>query len=638
MCGLAGVVGRPPGGGNGAAVAGMLAALAHRGPDDEGSWIEADVAFGHRRLSLVDLTPSGRQPMHSADGRFVLVLNGEIYNHRALRAELGAPALGDWRGSSDVEVLLEAIARWGLEAALSRALGMFALALWDRRERTLFLARDRFGEKPLYYAASASGVAFASELTALRRGTDCGEADPAAIAAFLRLGYVPAPLAALSGARKLPPAGLLAWTEGRAPRLSRWWTLAELADAGRAARIDEPAAAVEALDRALREVIGEQMTADAPVGVFLSGGVDSSLTAAMMQSLAGKPIRAFTMGFNSPAFDEAPAARAVAAHLGLDHTVHSVSQDDALAIIPRLAEVWDEPFADPSQIPTLLMTALARGSVKACLTGDGGDEMFAGYVRYEGAPRLWRVLRPWPRPARAAAGWLLERTPLDLLDLGFAALRPLAARYASRGRIGPDARRLGRWLGAASESDLYDLTLAAWPAPERMIGQRSPRPGREPPPEALDPLERLQWRDIHDYLPGDILAKVDRAAMHHGLETRAPLLDERIAAVAWRLEPALKQRQGQGKWILRQVLRRYLPDELIDRPKLGFTPPLHAWLTGPLRDWADGLIGAAALREAPFLDARAVTRTWRAFLAGDSSLTQRVWTVLMLQAWRARLN
>lgn len=612
----------------------MLRALAHRGPDDEAVWREGAATLGHRRLSIVDLSPSGRQPMISSDGRHVIVLNGEIYNHRALRSQLSSPAVGQWRGSSDVEVLLEAISRWGVDEALRRSFGMFAFALWDRRDATLHLVRDRFGEKPLCYVQSPRGIAFASELTSLRRGVDCGDIAPDALAAFFGLGYVPAPLAMLSDVRKLPPASRLSWRRDAPGEPRLWWSMETLARAGRDARLTDDGSALEALDDAMRTVVGEHMMADVPVGVFLSGGIDSSLTAAVMQSLSSAPIRSFTMGFAAQGFDEAPAAAAVARHLGTEHAEHYVGDADALALVPTLGAVYDEPFADPSQIPTLLMSALARRRVKVCLSGDGGDEMFGGYVRYEGVPRLWRVLARWPHAVRGAAAWTLERAPLGLLDRGLAPLRPIAKQYSSRGRIGDDVRRFARWSGAKTVEDLYDRTLGVWRAGAPLLGEHGRIPRGAPPPSWLGPLEAMQWRDVHGYLPGDILVKVDRAAMRHGLEARAPLLDERIARLAWRLPESLKRRDGCGKLILRRLLGRYLPQKLIERPKLGFTPPLRAWLIGPLRDWAEALIGPAAVRDAPMLDSGRVARTWRRFFAGDGSLDHHVWTVLMFQAWR----
>ena len=461
MCGVAGIVGAPLGA-RADGLAAMLRALEHRGPDDEGVWREGEASLGHRRLSIVDLSPTGRQPMVSADGRRVIVLNGEVYNHRALRAELGRPTAGEWRGSSDVEVLLEAIGQWGLEAALARAFGMFAFALWDRREAALHLVRDRFGEKPLYYAQSPAGLAFASELTGLRRGVDPGDLDPAAVAAYFRLGYVPAPLTIFAGARKLPPGGWLTWRRGEAGEPRPWWTLDAITSAGAAEPLASDDEAIEELDGKLRAVIGEQMSADVPVGVFLSGGLDSSLTAAVMQSLSAKPIRSFTMGFADPAYDEAPDAAAVARHLGTDHAQHIVGEADALRVIPTVGQAWDEPFADPSQIPTLLMCGLARREVKVCLSGDGGDEMFAGYVRYDGVPRLWRALAPWPRRLRRAAAWALADAPLALLDRGLAGLGPIARRYTGRGRLGDDLRRAAPWIGAADADDLYRRTMSVW--------------------------------------------------------------------------------------------------------------------------------------------------------------------------------
>ena len=614
----------------------MLGALAHRGPDGEGVWNEADVWIGHRRLSILDLSPAGRQPMVSADGRWVITLNGEIYNHRAMRGEVDAKDSIAWRGHSDTEVLLESIARVGIDAVLCRARGMFALAVWDRRDQTLHLARDRFGEKPLYYAADSEGLVFASELTSLRVGGIPNELDPEALEAYFCLGYVPAPLSILRRARKLPPASRLAWRRGAEPEIHAYWDLASLVVGGREDPFTDPGAATDALAGAVRDSIGEQMLADVPVGVFLSGGLDSSLVTAVMQSLASEPVRSFTIGFQSRAFDEAGEAAAVARYLGTDHTEHYVTDAAAREIVPSLGNLYDEPFADSSQIPTLLISRLARESVKVCLTGDGADEMFGGYVRYTGAPRLWRALRPWPRPLRRAAGAALSRLPLNVAAGCLRGLAPLANQYTSRGALGSDLRRVAGWLGARSQADLYQLTMTAWPDPAALLSEpcRAGAPRLRPAPPT-DLLGQMQWRDTLDYLPGDILCKVDRGSMAHGLETRAPYLDARLAAVAWRTPTDMKLRDGQSKWLMRQVLARYLPPSLIERPKKGFSPPLHAWLIGPLREWAEGLIGAEALRRGGVLDPRVVAPVWARYLAGDASGNHRIWSVLMFQAWLA---
>ncbi|MBA3810075.1 MAG: asparagine synthase (glutamine-hydrolyzing) [Caulobacteraceae bacterium] len=637
MCGIAGVI-RPTGGRTDQGVmAAMLAALRHRGPDDEGMWNEDGAWLGHRRLSIIDLSASGRQPMVSACGRYVIVLNGEIYNHPALRLEVEALGSIPWRGRSDCEVLLETIARFGVAGALDRANGMFAFAVWDRQAHVAYLARDRFGEKPLYYSTQGGGLTFASELTALERAPGlCLDLDGDALTLFFRYGYIAAPFSVYLGVRKLPPGCLLCWSEGAAAEPAPYWRLGDVVLAGQKRRLIDPSAAVEELDRLLREAVRLQMVADVPLGAFLSGGIDSSVVVAMMQSISSpRRVRTFTLGFAESEFDEADQARDVARHLDTDHTEHRIRAADVRSIAPALGEMLDEPFADPSQIPTLLISQMAREHVKVCLTGDGGDEMFGGYVRYDGVPRLWRAIRR--APLRAPAAKALQLLPLGLVETVLGRLEPLAREYTSRGMLGPSLRRAAGWLAAGSQDELYELTMTAWAKPESLLKAHGPRkPCWRPPAPAFDnDLEAMIWRDSVDYLPGDILCKVDRASMAHGLETRVPLLDPSVAAFAWRAPPSMKIRGGETKWLLRQVLRRYLPARLIDRPKMGFSVPLHAWLTGDLRDWAQSLLSPALIRRQGVLNPEPIAKTWRRYQAGDSSLDHKVWSLLMFQSWLA---
>ncbi|HEY5072333.1 MAG TPA: asparagine synthase (glutamine-hydrolyzing) [Caulobacteraceae bacterium] len=637
MCGIAGVIGmRGPALAEGPARA-MLDAIAHRGPDDEGQWREGGAWLGHRRLSIIDTSQAGRQPMVSACGRYVMVTNGEIYNYRQMRTELEAVGAGPWRGHSDTEVLLEAVARFGIEGALERATGMFALAVWDRRERVAWLTRDRFGEKPLYYATKGGVLSFASELGALERAPHLAlELSKEALSLFFRLGYVPAPHSIYEGVWKVPPACLVTWRDGESGVSVRpYWSLGEVAQRGEADPLINSEAAVEALDGLLREVVADQMISDVPLGVFLSGGVDSSLVTAIMQAVSARPVKTFTLGFDSAEFNEAEYASAVARHLKTNHTEHIVTAADAQAILPRLGHLHDEPFADASQAPTFMVSQMARQQVSVCLTGDGGDEMFGGYVRYPGAPRLWRAIRALPM--RRTLAELIEALPMKGVEGALRFLAPLAREYASRGRLGPSVRRAAAFLPAASFDELYELTMTAWPDPETLLKSPGPPPlpWRPARPALKDDFARMQWRDSVDYLPGDILAKVDRASMAHGLETRAPLLDRRIAAFAWRAPTRMKLREGRTKWLLRSVLHRYVPPDLVDRPKLGFSVPLHAWLTGALRGWAESLIGTAAIARQGVLEPAPVAAVWRRYLAGDSSVDHRVWTLLMFQSWMA---
>lgn len=635
MCGIAGLIGRKTEDSR-QTIGRMLDVIRHRGPDDEGVWQGDGAWLGQRRLAIIDTSSAGHQPMESACGRYVLTMNGEIYNFRLLRAELDAAQPIAWRGHSDTEVLLESIARLGVEATLARAKGMFAFGLWDRRARTAYLARDRMGEKPLYYSTAGGGLAFASELRSLEEIPGMSlDLAPAALSAYFQYGYVPAPMSIYSDVLKLDPGALLTWNQGSTPTITPYWRLADVVREGHADRLREPDEAVEVLDQTLREVIGRQMIADVPLGVFLSGGIDSSLVAAIMQSLSPGPIKSFTIGFDSPEFNEAEHAAAVARHIGADHTQHYVSAADAQAIAPQLGDIYDEPFADSSQIPTFLISRMARSDVKVCLTGDGGDEMFGGYVRYPGVLKLWDVMRVLP--ARRAAASALEALPLAFVDQAMAWLGPLARKYASRGALGPSVRRAAGWLRADSREALFESTMTVWPRPDVLLGHAAAAPASWRPsrPSFDNDLEPMLWRDAIDYLPGDILCKVDRAAMANSLETRTPLLDPDVAALAWRLPPSMKVRGEATKWIVRKLLARYVPPALTERPKLGFTVPLHDWLTGDLRGWALDLLAPAAIARQGILNGDMVAAAWRGLEAGDSGLGARVWSVLMFQAWQA---
>lgn len=635
MCGIAGSAGAAAHPITPAQAAETLDRIRHRGPDDVGEWREDGVWLGHRRLAVVDLTPAGHQPMASGDGRYQLVYNGEIFNHPQLRRELDAALAPAWKGRSDSEVLLEAIAAHGMDGALRRAIGQFAFAVWDRAERVLHLARDRFGEKPLYYAVRDGRLSFASELTALESllGPNL-TLSRAALGLYFQYGYVPAPLTIYEDVFKLPPGCRLTWREGAAPRIDRYWDLGDCVRAGRADRLTDPAEAAAQLETLLLDAVKLQMEADVPLGSFLSGGVDSSLVTAMMQAQSATPVKTFTAGFESPEFNEADHARAVAQHLGCDHTEFHVTMGEARDVVPTLGEMFDEPFADSSQIPTFLISRLARAQVTVCLTGDAGDEMFGGYVRYPGVPRLWNSLRKIPM--RRALAAMIDGAPMPLLEGALGFLKPIARQYSAKGALAPNLKKAAAWLGASSEADLYDRTMSHWIDPDAvLLGEGPARHACAAPPAFDDPIEALIWRDTLDYLPGDILCKVDRAAMANSLETRVPFLDPRVADFVWRLPMDLKVRDGQGKWLLRQVLYKYVPRELIDRPKMGFSVPLHGWLTGELRGWAEDLLAPALVTRQAILRPAAVARVWRRYLSGDTSVGHQVWTLLMFQAWMA---
>ncbi|KVR26161.1 asparagine synthase (glutamine-hydrolyzing) [Burkholderia ubonensis] len=629
-----------------ATLARMTASLAHRGPDAQGTWLDAQagIALGHRRLAIVDLSVHGRQPMASVCGRFVLVFNGEIYNHRALRAELErtgrAPA---WRGHSDTEVLLAAIAAWGVEAALRRATGMFAIALWNRESRVLTLARDRIGEKPLYYGRIGDALVFASELKALRSfpGFD-GAIDRDALCLYLRQSSVPAPYTIYRGIRKLPPGTFIQFEHARdTPRVRAYWTLEHAIEAGRAEPFEGTAQeAVGLLDGILRKAVAQQMEADVPLGAFLSGGVDSSAIVALMQAQSAAPVDTFTIGFHEAGYDEAGYAKAVARHLGTRHTELYVTADHALAVVPKLPSIYDEPFSDASQIPTFLVAELTRRHVKVSLSGDGGDELFGGYTRYFLTPRLWRKLHRVPAAVRARIAAALHALRPDHADQLAAVAQSAWSGAEAREtppRIGDRLHKLGHVMTADSRIGLYRLLMSAVHHPERiaLAGQEPPTPldTASAWPADLTFAEQAMAIDTLTYLPTDILTKVDRAAMAVSLETRMPFLDHHVVEFAWRLPAALRLPDGQSKVLLRRLLDAYVPASLIDRPKQGFCAPIDHWLRGSLRDWAQTLLHPARLREEGFFDAAAVERLWRQHQTGRMNWQHQLWTVLMFQSW-----
>jgi asparagine synthase (glutamine-hydrolysing) len=634
MCGIAGVVqGRgfevPLG-----EVAAALSAIRYRGPDDEGVWSEEGVILGHRRLSIMDLSPAGHQPMQSACERFVITYNGEIYNHHALREELDGDTPHNWRSESDTEVLLEMIARYGVMAALKRIDGMFAFALWDRRDKRIYFARDRFGEKPFYYAFRGGGLAFASELTALEqiKALDL-RVSRESVARYFLCGYVPAPHSIYEGVFKLPPGCLLTWKADGGARIEAYWSLDETArDAVAERRPLEMEEAVDELDRLIQESVAERMVADVPVGVFLSGGIDSSLVTAAMQRCASRPVTTLTLGFEDARFNEADHARAIAQHLGTHHVEDVVTPDDARNIVSKLGRMYDEPLADPSQIPTFLVCEMARKHVTVALSGDGGDEGFAGYRRHFGTPRLWRRIRKLKM--RGAVRSMIMATPVSALNVGCGFLNGFAQRYAGSD-AGPALKRVAHWLGATSLSDLHERTLEKWPRDEPLVAGAELRNGSAKHFTPKGEVDQLSLHDMQNYLPGDILTKVDRAAMAVSLETRIPLLDPDIIRFALRLPEDLRLQGDTGKLILRETLKRYVPEKLFDRPKTGFTPPLESWLLGPLREWAEELLSPAALARHGLLDLPRVRQFWARYKRGGTTEDQRIWALLQLQSWMA---
>ncbi|MDC1367924.1 asparagine synthase (glutamine-hydrolyzing) [bacterium] len=638
----------------------MTRSLAHRGPDAEGYWTEGELALGHRRLSILELSDAGAQPMRSESGRYVIVFNGEIYNHLDMRRDIAADgAAPDWRGHSDTETILAGIEHWGLAEMLQRAKGMFALALWDRSEKRLSLARDRVGEKPLYWGWARQALVFGSELKALRAHPDCTRrVCHDALAQYLRFMYVPAPRSIHPGLYKLEPGTILT-IDGAPPAgppeqpirpggrhgsisIHRYWDLNAEIDAGAQNQIEDEGDAVAVLGDVLSKVIQRQMISDVPLGAFLSGGVDSSAIVALMQEQSAQPVQTFTIGFDEAAFDESPYAATVAHHLGTVHTKVRVTDADARDVIPHLPQLYDEPFADSSQIPTHLVCRAARQNVKVALTGDGGDELFGGYNRYFWAPKIWNRFALIPYPFRQGLGKVIRSVPLSIWDTAGSKYNRLRSESNGISRLGDKAHRLGHRLrNVKTTDDLYRSLVSEWTLEAGIM------PGiyKDPNSQLDDPLSEncvddpamlMMVQDMRSYLPDDILCKVDRAAMGVGLETRTPFLDYDVIALSTRLPMAMKIRDGQGKWALRQVLYKHVPREIIERPKAGFAIPIGIWLRGPLRDWAEELLSHKQLKKDGFFDPDVVRQTWAEHLSERRDWTTRLWAILMFQAWHAQ--
>lgn len=645
MCGFAGFIDFSPsrsGDELRTVVGDMAATLVHRGPDDAGEWVDAEAgaALGFRRLAILDLTPGGHQPMASASGRYVITFNGEVYNFAAIRRELessgAAPA---FRGHSDTEVILAAIEAWGVQAAVRRFLGMFALALWDRRDRRLYLIRDRLGVKPLYYGWAGKVFLFASELKALHAYPGFRpEVDRDVLTLFLRHLYVPAPYSIWKGVSKLLPGTILTISGPSSAVPTSYWSARQAVETGIADPFrgsqDE---AIEQLEVLLRDAVGLRMIADVPLGVFLSGGIDSSTVVALMQVQSSRPVKTFTIGFQESDYDEARYAREVARHLGTEHHELYVTPAQAQAVIPRLPSLYDEPFADSSQIPTFLVSQLARQHVTVALSGDGGDEMFGGYNRYFWGRSIWNKVGWLPALSRNWAARLLTSVSPSTWDRLLQQFNPLLPPRVRVRTPGDKLAKLGEVIGAATADEMYHRLISCWKTPTAVVAD-----GVEPPtllneaaqwPPTLDFTHRMMYLDLMTYLPDDILVKVDRASMGVSLEAREPLLDHRIVEFAWKLPLAMKVRGAKGKWLLRQVLYRHVPPELIDRPKTGFGLPVGSWLRGPLRDWAESLLAEARLRREGFFHAAPIRTKWKEHLSGRRSWHYYLWGVLMFQAW-----
>lgn len=650
MCGLVGFLGGNPRSGAGAMrelAAAMAGRIRHRGPDHSAVWTdpEARLAFAHNRLAIVDLSPAGEQPMHSASGRYVMIFNGEIYNHAGLREQVESTGASfKWRGHSDTETFLAAIETWGVAGALERSIGMFALALWDRRERELILARDRIGEKPLYYGWQGRGgdsaFLFGSEIKALARHPAFeGRIDRGALTLFMRHNYIPAPHSIYEGIAKLPPGTYATLSlERREPAIRAYWSAAAAAEAGVAEPFSgSPEEAVDSLETLLLDAVGQQMMADVPLGAFLSGGVDSSAVVALMQAQSARPVRTFSIGFHEEEYNEARHAKAVAAHLGTDHTELYVTPAEAQAVIPDLPSIYDEPFADSSQIPTFLVSQLARRHVTVSLSGDAGDELFGGYNRYKVANDFWSKVSRVPGPVRGAIARGLTSVSPARWNSVAAALDPVLPAALRMRLPGDKIHKGAAVLRSRSANELYRGLVSSWRDPAAVVidgfEPATLLTGAMPELRGLGDIERMMALDLVTYLPDDILVKVDRAAMAVSLETRVPFLDHRVVEHAWRLPIGYKLRDGQTKWPLRQLLYRYVPRALIERPKMGFGVPIDAWLRGPLREWAEALLDEGRLRSEGYFRPEPVRSAWRAHLGGQVNMQYPLWIVLMFQAW-----
>jgi asparagine synthase (glutamine-hydrolysing) len=633
----------------------MTETIHHRGPDDVGVWADESVgiALGHRRLSIVDLSSAGHQPMHSSCDRFVIVFNGEIYNHLDLRNQLSVDSRQhQWKGHSDTETLLACFEAWGIEQTLAKTVGMFALALWDKQERKLYLTRDRLGEKPLYYGWVDGAFVFGSELKALRAYPGFNNAiSRDALSLYLQYNYVPTPHSIYENIYKLTPGCCLSLTAAAvvtslsvAPAvdgeydgltLHRWWSLGEAVESGSKHIIKNEDDAIEGIDTRLRESIRLQSIADVPLGAFLSGGVDSSAIVALMQSEAVSPVKTFTIGFSESEHNEAVYAKKVAKHLGTEHTELYLSSSDALDVIPRLPDLYDEPFADSSQIPTFLVSQMAKQHVTVALSGDGGDELFGGYNRYLWSRRIWDKFSWLPFAARTALGKLMLSQPAGRIDH----LAQFLFRLVSRDGVnllGEKVHKVAELLlRARSMDDLYRSVIVTWKLPLPVVGAEVGDLFAEfmSIPEFASVEERMMYFDTLSYLPNDILCKVDRAAMGVSLETRVPFLDHRVVEYAWQLPLSMKIKDGQGKWLLRQLLYKHVPKTLIERPKQGFAIPLAEWLRGPLRDWAEVLLDEQRLRQEGYFDPDPILYRWNEYQAGRGNWQHHLWSVLMFQAW-----
>lgn len=636
MCGITGIMSTKRG--SAAIIESMTSALSHRGPDSHGTWIDHDnnIYFGHQRLSIVDLSSAGNQPMHSACNRYCIIYNGEIYNTNEIRKKLIVTGR-QFRGYSDTEVIIESCATWGIREAVNKLVGMFAFALWDKEEKILYLVRDRLGIKPLYWGRFGGLFLFGSELKALREHPGwTPEVDRSALAAYLRHNYVPTPHSIYKNVFKLKPGCMLSLRPGGEPDIHQYWNMEQVISQGKdnSSQADEKVL-IRDMEAIIEEAVCKRMIADVPLGAFLSGGIDSSLVVSLMQKHSDRPVRTYTIGFSEPDYNEAEYAAKVAAHLGTDHNEFYVTPDDAMKVIPDLSEIYDEPFSDSSQIPTYLVSKLTRQHVTVALTGDGGDEVFAGYSRYFLADRLDRAIRLMGRPGCK----VLQRSiNLCSADSWSKILGHLPGRL-NIPQIGDKLYKLADVL-VDDRYARYIKLVSHWDKPDEVVldalEAKSAISENQFISTMSEYVEQMQYLDTISYLHDDILTKVDRASMAVSLEARVPLLDHNVVEYAWTLPLSMKVRNGKGKWLLRRMLGKYLPDKLIERPKMGFAVPLHKWLRGPLRDWAESLLDERKLTEQGYLDPVRVREKWTEHLSGKRNWQYYLWDILMFQAWHER--
>lgn len=643
MCGFAGFYAGEWGSRSTSICKNMIQRLHHRGPDDSGIWVsnDADLTFGHVRLSIQDPSSAGHQPMHSLCGRYVIVFNGEIYNHKDIRKELSSINYSDiWNGHSDTETLVSAISVWGVEESIQRCVGMFAFAIWDKEKRELILGRDRLGEKPLYYGWQGNTFLFGSELKALREHPSfLNEINRDALCLFFRHNTIAAPHSIYKGIYKLLPGSVLYLRKGfNEPIINKYWSIKSVAENGSSNLfVGNEKEALISLEHIMLQAVSGQMISDVPLGAFLSGGVDSSIVTALMQANSISPIKTFSIGFSEQEYNEAEHAKAVAKYLGTDHTELYVSSSEALDVIPRLATMFDEPFSDSSQIPTYLVSSMAKHHVTVALSGDGGDELFAGYNRHFRAKSIWKCISFLPLPMRKWVSEVMLMVPPQRWNQLYRVLTPIIPAHLQFNLPDNKMQKFAEVLAVENPESMYRSLVSHWKDPENIV-----LGGTEPINILTDSSQfaslsdfenKMMFQDMVSYLPDDILTKVDRAAMAVSLETRVPMLDHRLVEFAWQLPIHMKIRNGEGKWLLKQLLYKYVPNTLIDRPKMGFGVPIDLWLRGPLRDWAESLLNENRLQQEGYLNPAPIRKKWEEHLSGKRNWQHHIWDVLMFQQW-----